>query len=157
MKIQIACPEIVRTNAATILAPAAELRGIAVDGALLAFEFDGDESLDQRLERLGAMEARLGLQIADADDASTILALSALKRAVADVRPIVLRESSYTYERSDVLVEANDDSSISHLHATQHASNSLSSEQHGAEPQNEETKIEAHEEEQQPRRRNRRG
>lgn len=143
MKISISCPGIVLQNA-TIL-DTDELAGLTLEGSLLSFDIQG-ESLNERLKHLTDMEAHVGGRIADADEAELIYALGHLKASIAGMRPVVLRESSYS-SRASVSEDAAVDSDVSQLHVQQHTSTDESSEQHGVAPLNEEIEIEQAEQE----------
>lgn len=171
MNISIACPEAVRKALSTDDANnhgAADVVTTTIEGSLLSFEIAGT-TLEARLESVRYLDAEIGLAIADEDRPEMIAALSALKVAVGQLLAIVTRESSYIDTRENnyltrgadelaaEVTEAATDTVVSHLNAEQHTSTSNASEQHGAEPDDEENEIEqAEEQQEQPARQQRR-
>jgi hypothetical protein len=152
MKISVACPNAVHQNQSVLQPLNSADTKVAIEGGVLGFEFNGEDPLSLIRE----WDEGLGLAIADADDPTEIMALSQLKAALGDIHRHVQRESSYSQTRASEVEEATDDDAVSHLQGEQHTSTDDSSEQHGAEPENEENvNVEAEEQEPAPRQRKR--
>ena len=135
-------------------ASAEELAPLEVNGALLAFDFGSDATLESATESLRKMDVYVGGLIADSDDASVIPALSQLKAVIVGVQRDVEREFAYMTRASSALETTPSDVETL-LHGEQHASINDSSSSNGADSSNDEelnTDGEAHTEERKPRR-----
>jgi hypothetical protein len=133
-----------------------KIAGISVQGPFLAFDFTGADSLLDRLDVVANWEACAAQLIAEADDANDINALTAFKRAIADVTRDVSRESYMQGAVAATGQDATSDQTGSHPTQTGVASTSLSS-QHGADDeQKEEIENEQEQQEQPPQQARRR-
>lgn len=133
---------------ADIVSTAKNLGPLSVEGALLVFDF-GDADLDASITKIAAMDAALGDQILEADEAN-IQALTALKQTLADVERDVCREFA-ARDAVGTVVEATA-TDTSHPTGTGDAATSNAPTQQSVE-QNEEIVSEPVEPEQQPRKR----
>lgn len=136
---------------------AEELAPLDVNGALVAFDFGNDATIESARESIRSMDAHIGALIADADDVAEVASLSALKELVCGVEREVEREFAYLMNRAPT-EEATAPDAESQLHVEQHASINDSSNSNGADDSNDEelnTNGETQEQPERPRSRKR--